>query len=162
MERKSPYLNLKGDSIMQYWIFKCNQDRYDLEARLQDPNPTITWNVTRYQKKIKKGDIVMLWVSGKNPGIKATFKIDTLPIEMAEIESEKSYWKEEDEPIRDRVIGTLRKKRGFVPISDIKLIALLRKMSIFGYSGATNYLITEDQGKVLLKMFDSSKVLVNA
>jgi len=82
--------------------------------------------------------------------------------EMAEIESEKSYWKEEDEPIRDRVIGTLRKKRGFVPISDIKLIALLRKMSIFGYSGATNYLITEDQGKVLLKMFDSSKVLVNA
>ena len=142
---------------MNYWLFKCNTDMYDLESRLQDLNPTITWNVSRYRKEIKKGDQVFLWVSGKKGGVRAVFEIDTPPIEMAEIESEKPYWKTKDKPVRLRVIGTLSKTNKFIPAEQVKQKASLKNMSIFGYPGATNYPVTKKEGNAILSLLEKTK-----
>src|SRR5262245_54481687 len=45
---------------MAFWIFKCDPKRYRLSDRLMDPNPEITWMVTRYKKEIAPGDTVFL------------------------------------------------------------------------------------------------------
>jgi len=35
---------------MAFWIFKCNPEKYRLAERLADPNPTLTWTVSRYRE----------------------------------------------------------------------------------------------------------------
>ncbi len=47
---------------MAFWIFKCNPDKYRLADRLADPNPTLTWTVSRFRHEINAGDTVFLWV----------------------------------------------------------------------------------------------------
>jgi len=37
---------------MAFWIFKHNPEKYRLNERLADPNPTITWTVRRFRDEI--------------------------------------------------------------------------------------------------------------
>src|SRR5205807_2445612 len=92
---------------MAFWIFKCNPDLYRLEDRLSDPNPTISWTVSRHREEIGPGDTVFLWVTGRNRGIRAIMRVDQAPREMPELESEQSYWAGRDTEEKWRVIGTL-------------------------------------------------------
>jgi hypothetical protein len=39
-------------SAMAYWIFKCNPERYRITDRMADPNPNLTWTVSRHRDEI--------------------------------------------------------------------------------------------------------------
>src|SRR5437016_6152943 len=92
---------------MAFWIFKCNPERYRLQDRLADPNPTLTWTISRFKDEIGPGDTVFLWETGEKRGIKAVVNVDTAPREMAEFESEQHYWAVRDTEERCRIVGTL-------------------------------------------------------
>ena len=59
---------------MSYWIFKYNPEKYRLQERLADPNPTITWTITRYRDQISPGDTIFVWETGRNRGIRAVLR----------------------------------------------------------------------------------------
>ena len=40
---------------MAFWLFKFDPDRYRLAERLADPNPVLTWLVSRYRDDIRPG-----------------------------------------------------------------------------------------------------------
>ncbi len=77
---------------MAFWIFKCNPEVYRVEDRLADPNPTLSWTVSRHREEIGAGDTVFLWITGRDRGIRAVMRIDQAPRMMAELESEQQYW----------------------------------------------------------------------
>src|SRR5438105_15259378 len=81
---------------MAYWIFKCNLDEYRLAERLADPNPIISWRVTRYREEIHEGDTVFIWETGPYRGIRAVMRVDQDPREMAELEAEQPHQDERD------------------------------------------------------------------
>jgi hypothetical protein len=49
---------------MAYWIFKCNAELYRLKDRLADPNPRISWAVSRHREEIGPEDTVFVWLTG--------------------------------------------------------------------------------------------------
>lgn len=56
---------------MAFWIFKYNPAVYRLAERLADPNPTITWLVSRFKEEINAGDTAFLWMTGRNRCMRA-------------------------------------------------------------------------------------------
>ncbi len=139
---------------MKYWIFKCNPDYYRLTERLSDPRNEVTWLVTRYKKEIGEGDIVFLMETGPFRCIRAAMRVDCSPIEMTELEPENSYWVEPDGEPRCRVRGTLTHRRD-VSIDDLKADKALEELSILnGYNQGTNFPVTNEEGKIILRMLE--------
>jgi EVE domain len=57
---------------MAYWIFKYNPEKYRLDDRLADPNPEITWTVSRHRREIAPGDTIFIWQTGRDRGIRVS------------------------------------------------------------------------------------------
>jgi hypothetical protein len=75
---------------MNYWIFKCNPQHYQLEKRLADTEPRATWRVSRYHDEIQTGDIAFIWETGRRR-IRATIRIVSQPKEMPELKHELTH-----------------------------------------------------------------------
>jgi predicted RNA-binding protein with PUA-like domain len=138
---------------MAYWIFKCNPEKYSLEDRLADPNPKITWTVSRFRDEINAGDTVFLWITGLKRGIRAVIRVDTPPKLMAELESEQTYWKDRDTEERWRVTGTIINRNVDLDHTVLKEVAGLEELSVFtGYQQTTNFAVTPEQGIILQRL----------
>lgn len=59
---------------MEYWLFQGNPKYYRLLDAIRE-RATIPWKVTRYGKRMKIGDGVLIWVTGEKRGIYALGKI---------------------------------------------------------------------------------------
>ncbi len=70
---------------MAYWIFKYNPEFYRLDDRLADPNPEITWTVSRYRDQIAPGDTIFIWRRDRERGIRAFLRAEGVPQGMAEL-----------------------------------------------------------------------------
>ncbi len=136
---------------MNYWIFKCNPEMYDLFERLKNPNPEITWLVTRYMKDIKLGDIAFLWQTGKERGIYAVMQIESAPEDMPELPSEQSYWTTPETQVRCRVRGKLTHRNLAITSSELKGVPALSNLSVFhGFQQGTNFPVTQEEGTALM------------
>jgi EVE domain-containing protein len=139
---------------MSFWIFKCDPKRYRLSARLADPNPAITWLVTRYKKVIASGDTAFLMEVGPRRAIRAVMRVDAGPCEMAEVDSEQAYWVERDTETRCRVQGTIT-LRIDLPITELEGVEGLEALSILhGVQRGTNFRVTDSEGEVLLSLVE--------
>ncbi len=139
---------------MSFWIFKCDPKRYRLSDRMADPNPTISWLVTRYKKQITAGDIVFLMETGRKRSIRATMRVDVGPQDLAELESEQVYWAARDTETRCRVRGTLT-HRVNLPIEDLASVEGLRDLSILhGVQQGTNFRVTDTEGPLLMSLVE--------
>lgn len=142
---------------MAFWIFKCNPDKYRLADRLADPNPTLTWKVSRFRDEINAGDTVFLWVTGPQRGIRAVIRVDEPPRRMAEMESEQAYWVKRDAEEQFRVVGTLTRRDVNLPHTELREVEGLADLSVFtGYQQATNFRLTLTQGEILLRLIGGS------
>jgi predicted RNA-binding protein with PUA-like domain len=143
---------------MAFWIFKCNPDKYRLSDRLADPNPTLTWTVSRFRDEINAGDTVFLWVTGTQRGIRAVLRVDQPPHNMAEIESEQAYWVERDTQEQFRVLGTLTHRDVNLPHTELRENEGLEELSVFsGFQQATNFPVTPAQGEILMRLVGGSR-----
>ena len=142
---------------MAFWIFKCNPDMYRLADRLADPNPTLTWTVSRFRDEINAGDTVFLWVTGPQRGIRAVIRVDEPPRLMAEMESEQAYWAERDTQEQFRVVGTLTRRAVNLPHTELREVEGLADLSVFtGFQQATNFPVTPAQGEILSRLVAGS------
>ena len=142
---------------MAFWIFKCNPDKYRLADRLADPNPTLTWTVSRFRDEINAGDTVSLWVTGPRRGIRAVIRVDEPPRLMAEMETEQAYWIERDTQEQFRVVGTLTRRDVNLPHHELREVEGLAELSVFtGFQQATNFPVTPAQCEILSRLVAGS------
>ena len=138
---------------MAFWIFKCNPEKYQLADRLADPNPTITWTVTRYQDEIGPGDTLFLWITGPDRGIHAVLRVDDGPRVMTELESEQQYWAKRDTEQLLRVVCTITNRDVNLSAIALREVDGLDDLSVFhGFQQATNFAVTREQGEILLRL----------
>ena len=80
----------------QYWVFQGNPKVYDFEKALEQ-SEIDEWTVSAHKDKIKKGDKVIFWLTGKQSGCYALGEVLNTPY----IQKEKSqdYWKQADTSI---------------------------------------------------------------
>ncbi|MEI7502878.1 MAG: EVE domain-containing protein, partial [Paludibacter sp.] len=67
-----------------YWVFQANPKYYDIQSALH-AGVLKTWRVSQYKKEIKTGDKVILWITGKKPGI---YALATVCSEVQKIKDE--------------------------------------------------------------------------
>jgi predicted RNA-binding protein with PUA-like domain len=140
---------------MAYWIFKCNPDKYHLEDRLADPEPAITWTVTRFREEINASDIVFLWVTGEQRGVRAVMKITEPPRSMTELEREQKYWAERDDDEQIRVIAIFTHRDVNLHHTELREVDGLENLSMFhGFQQGTNFRVTDAEGEVLMRLVE--------
>jgi hypothetical protein len=75
---RSMAITIWNDRFINYWIFQCNPNEFDLETAVKN-KLLKEWNVAAHKDKIKVGDKVILWVTGKRAGCYALARITTEP-----------------------------------------------------------------------------------
>lgn len=102
------YKLLFGDMNKNYWVFQGNPKIYDVYSALKD-NAVKTWNVKAHKDKIKIGDKVILWVTGKQSGCYALAEVESDIYYGNEFETEKKYYTKESKkyyPEEEKVEGS--------------------------------------------------------
>jgi hypothetical protein len=149
---------------LNYWIFKVNPDQYRLEARLQAPDPQLTWAVTRYHDRIQSGDTVFIWRAGTPRGICAVMVIDVCPYEpepqdlndgfeisLGSVTRGSEHWAK----------GHLVQRFPIIEASVIKKIPGLELFSFFSaFQQAINFSVTRPEGAILLEFIEKHQAEV--
>ena len=90
---------------------------------MKDPEPRITWLVSRYKDEIKKGDIAFIWQTGPDRGLVGAMTIDENPRLCDEIQNELHYCKELNSGLACRATGKLIARTNLIPSSHLKEIS---------------------------------------
>ena len=77
-----------------YWIFQANPKIWDFETALQEER-LVDWTVTAHKDKIKRGDKVIIWVTGSNAGCYALADVISEP-HLKENSPDDDLWLEEN------------------------------------------------------------------
>ena len=77
-----------------YWVFQGNPKQFDFEGAIKQ-DAIKTWTVTAHKDKIKEGDKVIIWFSGKDAGCYALAEVRSKTYERsANLDDE--FWLEEN------------------------------------------------------------------
>lgn len=156
---KSIFISMMKEIDMSFWIFKCNPEKYNITSRLADPNNHFTWTVTRFRDQIGPGDIIFIWETGPNRGIRAVIQAESAPQEMPELPSEQSYWAEPDNRTQCRVFATITHRHVNLPQSQLRSTPGLENLSVFhGFQQGTNFPVTSEEGHILMKLVSDQQV----
>jgi hypothetical protein len=141
---------------MKYWIFKCNTKGYRLDKRLVDPNPKISWRVTRYREEISPRDVAFVWETGAHRGIRAMIKIDGDPEERCELPEEQQYNRRKDNEYCFRVTGKLIRRCIYISHVHLRGVSGLEDLSVFhGFHQGTTFRVTAAEAKILLRLVNA-------
>lgn len=144
---------------MAFWIFKCNPEKYRVADRLADPNPDLTWTVSRYRDQLGPGDTIFIWETGPQRGIRAVLRAESSPVDMPELESEQPYWTERDTEVRCRVLAKIIDRDIDLPHTELRTVPGLENLSVFhGFQQRTNFAVTPSEGAVLLQLAGRRRV----
>jgi hypothetical protein len=140
---------------MAFWIFNYNPEKYRLAERLADPNPDITWRVSRFRDEIRPGDIIFIWETGRDRGIRAVLRAEGVPQNMHELESEQPYLMERDTDVACRVHATIIHRDVNLSHSHLRSVPGLENLSVFhGIQRGTNFRVTPEEGEILLELVE--------
>jgi len=145
---------------MNYWLFQCNPKLYRIEDRLNDPNPKITWKVSRYQNEIKCGDIAFIWRAGDERGVVGAMRLQSDPHLMREIESELPFRIGEGEYEEEKQIMVKAEliARTNLPADELRTVRELKRLSLLHppYQG-TNFRVSQTEGRMLMELIGGQK-----
>ncbi len=136
------------------WIFQGNPQRYDILNALSDSDigNNIHWLVNQHRKKIKKGHIGLIWMSGSEAGIYALTRIESDPSFKAEFPAEKKYWLGASERENEiRVEMTILRRLINNPVLKKTLVGIagLGNLSILRHFQGTNFPIRNSEWKII-------------
>lgn len=141
---------------MAYWLFKCDPERYRIDARLHLAEPRTSWAVTRYGEEMAPGDLAFIFRTGKNRGLVALMAIDTHAIEAEELAHDMDFWKSPPPATKSRqVFGRFVRRFAGVPAERLRAVPELAEFPIFrGFHQATNYRVEAPAGDALVELLD--------
>lgn len=138
---------------MNYWIFKCNPNKYKIDDRLEDPEEIITWQITRYKEDIAPGDLAFIWKTGSERGICAVIEIESSSISMKELDHENKFNAEADDKECFRVLARLKHRFPTISHHILKQFKELKNLSVFhGFQQTTNFSVTMEEGQFILSL----------
>ncbi|MHA0044054.1 EVE domain-containing protein [Deinococcus sp. PEB2-63] len=74
------------------WIFQANPQQYDIAASLAAERVEL-WNLRQHASKVKLGDRVLVWISGRKSGIYAVGEVISAPMDQPDSTVGRQYWK---------------------------------------------------------------------
>lgn len=86
-------ITIWNDRFINYWVFQCNPSEFDFETAVRN-NLLNDWTVAAHKDKIKKGDKVILWLTGRRAGCYALARVTSNPAEST-TSPDKHLWKTE-------------------------------------------------------------------
>ena len=139
------------------WIFQANPKRYDILNALDDSNIGVNhWLINQHKNYISKGDLCLIWMSGKDGGIYAAGEIVSNPEYLIDSEAESKYWFSDEDKERKKLRVKFVYKNNFVnnPLyrEEIKNVTGLKNLSIFRQPQGTNFLVTDNEWKIISEM----------
>lgn len=160
----SPKINIKDfqidDSLVNVWVFQANPTRFDVFNALSDPEvQRHHWQVNQNINKIKKGDIALIWMSGKEAGIYAVAEIASNPSIMGEPPAEEKYWLSCEDRGVERLRVELINKTVLInsPVYryELKAIEELKNLSILRVAQGTNFPVSPAEWYVIKELIDN-------
>lgn len=155
-ERIKSLWQSKKQSPENYWVFQCNPSFYDITGALKTGRP-IKWRVVAHRDRIKRGDKVILWVSGPEAGCYALADI------TSDVESTTSdYWEQgfrkdqSDEQPELMVEITITHNLADRPILKPQISGIKDLEGLKAGNQGTNFSATERQYKALEKLAQES------
>jgi len=158
----------KSNSIINgnvnYWIFQGNSNAFDFETALRN-NLIEDWTVSAHKDKIKVGDKVVLWISGKKAGCYALAEVTSEP-RIISNSKDSHLWKTEDKnPLKAGIRITHNLLNKPLLWNDIKDIEGLENIKV-GNQG-TNFSATQEEYNTLLGLIGykteiKNKAVMNA
>lgn len=139
------------------WIFQTNPQKYDIINALADERiKEDVWQVNQHKDKIKKGDIGLIWMSGKEAGIYAVVDIISDPEFFVESQISAQYWTGEVYRQQSRLRVKYKYKLKFInsPVykQQLKNIPELSNLSILRFSQGTNFPVTDKEWIIISKI----------
>jgi hypothetical protein len=148
-------INLINSSIVNYWIFQGNPKFYKVVEALND-NALVTWSVKAFKKTIKKGDKVILWVTGEKPGCYALCEVTSDVYEGMDEKFELKYYtdlstNEISSKVKIKVTHNLASK----PITKAQIDSINELSDLKVGNQGTNFSATKEQYLTLLNMTEN-------
>lgn len=155
---RNKVIELWNNRNSNYWIFQGNPKTFDFETAIRN-NSLEDWTVSAHKEKIKVGDKVILWISGKNSGCYSLAEITSEPHII--LNSRNSHlWKNED---KSSLKAGMRITHNLIdnPLlwNQIKGTSGLENLKI-GNQG-TNFTATKKEFKIILSLINNITVSNN-
>lgn len=137
------------------WIFQANPNRYDILNALADNeiDQEKHWLVNQYRNEISKGDIGLIWLSGREGGIYAVSEVTSNPEMLVASEREEKYWIDSDDKNKERLRVKMELKINILnnPITkeDLRKTVGLENLSIFRQSQGTNFKVSKSEWEII-------------
>lgn len=152
-EIRNKVIDLWNIRNANYWIFQGNPSVFDFETAIKN-NLLEDWTVSAHKDKIKKGDKVILWISGKNSGC---YSLAEVTSEAQNITQSKDshLWKTEDKnPLKAGIKITHNIIETPLLWSKIKGTKGLENLKV-GNQG-TNFTATKTEFKTILSLINNT------
>jgi hypothetical protein len=150
---RNKVIDLWNSRNANYWIFQGNPSVFDFETAIKN-NLLEDWTVSAHKDKIKKGDKVILWISGKNSGC---YSLAEVTSEAQNITQSKDshLWKTEDKnPLKAGIKITHNIIDTPLLWSKIKGTKGLENLKV-GNQG-TNFTATKTEFKTILNLINNT------
>ena len=150
---RNKVIDLWNSRNANYWIFQGNPSVFDFETAIKN-NLLEDWTVSAHKDKIKKGDKVILWISGKNSGC---YSLAEVTSEAQNITQSKDshLWKTEDKnPLKAGIKITHNIIENPLLWSKIKGTKGLENLKV-GNQG-TNFTATKTEFKTILSLINNT------
>lgn len=150
---RNKVIDLWNSRNANYWIFQGNPSVFDFRTAIKN-NLLEDWTVSAHKDKIKKGDKVILWISGKNSGC---YSLAEVTSEAQNITQSKDshLWKTEDKnPLKAGIKITHNIIETPLLWSKIKGTKGLENLKV-GNQG-TNFTATKTEFKTILSLINNT------
>jgi hypothetical protein len=143
------------------WIFQGNPKYYDL-ARALESSAEHQWLVNRYGDRIKPGDRVFIWASGKGGGLLAYGRILTSPKLLPARAEDRPFVLDETELEQQDALRVLLHVEHVLekplPRDTLRGDPRLAGLGFLRVSQGTNFPLTEEQGAALLDLAEGGRL----
>jgi len=150
---RNKVIDLWNTRNANYWIFQGNPSVFDFETAIKN-NLLEDWTVSAHKDKIKKGDKVILWISGKNSGCYSLAEV-TSEAQIITQSKDSHLWKTEDKnPLKAGIKITHNIIETPLLWSKIKGTKGLENLKV-GNQG-TNFTATKKEFKTILSLINNT------
>ena len=142
------------------WIFQTNPQKYDIINALADERiKEDVWQVNQHKDEIRKGDMGLIWMSGKEAGIYAVIDIISDPEFLVESQISAQYWTGEADKLQHKLrvkyIYKLKLINSPVYKQQLKNIPELSNLSILRFFQGTNFPVTDKEWLIISKIIET-------
>lgn len=147
-----PPIEPRAATAKRFWIFQGNPAYFDVDTYVRE-RTKITWSLRQYPELVHTGDEVLIWRSGPTGGVVARC-VALSDADASTAEDASELWKQpsESDPLEQRCWLSVEENFPDNPISRQAIKSAIPDLPIFKFAQNTNYPISEDQFRRILKL----------